>query len=78
MKSLQTVFVAICTALTVLAIFLIINIVLVGILALVFYMFSEELGRNVFRWGVSSLFVVELIFTLPAIAKTLLKDEGEK
>ena len=76
MKSLKWWFVVIMTTLTVLAIFLLADTVLIGLIALIISFFNNTLGLLVFKWGLSILFLFEALLTVVAVVKS--RKEGDE
>lgn len=76
MKSLKWWFVVIMTTLTVWAIFLLADTVLMGLVALIISLFNKVVSVQVFKWGVAILFGVEFLLTIPAVLKV--KKEGDE
>ena len=78
MKQLKRLFVATMTAITVLVIFLIADVVLVGAISLVAMLFSKAVAADIFKWGLITLFSIELVLTIPATIKTINKGDYEE
>ena len=76
MKSLKWWFVVIMTTLTVLAIFLLADTVLMGLIALIISLFNKAGAMQVFKWGVAILFGIEFLLTIPAVLKS--RKEGDE
>lgn len=75
MKSLKWLFVVVMTTITVLSIFLLADIVLMGIIALIISPFSQN-AMQVFKVGIAVLFCIEFLLTIPAVIKS--RNEGDK
>lgn len=76
MKSAKWWFVVIMTTLTVLSIFLIADLVLMGIISLIITIFDKASAVQVFKWGMAILFSIEFLLTIPAVIKS--RNEGGK
>lgn len=75
MKPLKFWFVLIMTVVTTLAIFLIADIVLAGIMYLVIMIWDKVLALNVFKWFIIILFGLQILFTIPFTVKSIRKGE---
>lgn len=76
MKSLKELFVLTMTTITVLAVFLLSDLAIMGIVSGIVMIFSREVAMSVFKWGVAVMFGIELLFTIPAVIKSV--KEGDK
>lgn len=76
MTSLRQVFVIISATLTVLSMFLLVDILFVGVISLVAKAFDGDVAQNIFKYGVAVLFGIELLLTIPAVIKSI--KEGDK
>ena len=75
MKSLKWLFVVVMTTITVLSLFLLADILLMGIISLIISLFSSD-AMQVFKWGINILFGIELALTIPAVITS--RNEGDK
>lgn len=67
--SMKWLFVTIMTAFTVLSIFLLADIIFMGVVALFISIFNSDLAIQYFKNGVSLLFGIEFVLTLYALIK---------
>lgn len=75
MKQLKWLFVVVMTSITVLSIFLLADIVIMGIISFITRLFNAEGAQQLFKWGVAVLFCIETALTIPAAIKTINKGE---
>ena len=75
MKSLKWWFVVIMTTITMLSIFLLADIILMGIISLIISLFSSN-ALQVFKWGIAILFGIEFLLTILAVIKS--RKEGDE
>ena len=75
-KSAKWWFVFTMTLLTVLAIFLVADAILMGLIALMESLFDKALAFNVYKWGVIILFGIETLVTIPATFQST--NKGDK
>ena len=77
MNKLKDIFVLVCTTITMLIIFAILDVVLMGLLSLVISIWNPSFATQMFKWSFLILFALEALFTIPVIIKST-KNGGEK
>lgn len=77
MNKLKDIFVLVCTTITMLIIFAILDVILMGLLSLVISVWNPSFATQMFKWSVLILFALEALFTIPVTIKST-KNEGEK
>ena len=73
---LQWLFVTVMTIVTVLSIFWLADVLLMGLISLIVAIFDYDRAGLTFKYGISLLFGIELVFTLFAVLKN--NNEGDK
>lgn len=74
MKPVKWWFVFVMTVLTMLIVFAIADIILAGLIALAVSIWDIMTAFQTFKWVFSVLFLIESIFTVPAVIKSVVKE----
>jgi hypothetical protein len=70
MKPLKKVFVITMALILVLAVFLLADTLLIGLISLIISVFDKAGAVPFFKWGVLVLFIIEGLFIVPAAVKS--------